>query len=77
MYRDFRRGREKGAENLFEETIAENFPNLGKPTNHEREQEKIGSEKMYRNKHKTSNKMAINTYLTIIILNASGLNENT
>ena len=23
---------EKGAENLFEETVAENFPNLGKET---------------------------------------------
>ena len=29
-YKDPRRRREKGPENLFEETIAENFPNMGK-----------------------------------------------
>ena len=29
-YKDPRRRREKGPEKLFEETIAENFPNMGK-----------------------------------------------
>lgn len=31
-YKGSRRTREKGAENLFEEMMAENFPNLGKET---------------------------------------------
>ena len=29
-YRGSRRGREKGQEKIFEETIAKNFPNMGK-----------------------------------------------
>ena len=29
-YRGLRRRREKGEENIFEEIIAENFPNMGK-----------------------------------------------
>ena len=32
-----------------------------------------GSEKISRNTHKTSNKLAINTYLSIICLNVNGL----
>ena len=35
---------------------------------------KKGSEKIFRNNHKMSNKMAINTYLSIITLNVNGLN---
>ena len=31
-YRGLRRRREKGEENIFEEIIAENFPNMGKET---------------------------------------------
>ena len=39
-----------------------------------KEENKKGSEKIFRNNHKTINKMAINTYLTIITLNANGPN---
>ena len=36
------------------------------------EKDKKGPEKVFRNNHKTSNKMAINTYLSIITLNVNG-----
>lgn len=39
-----------------------------------KEQEKKGSEKICRNNHKTSNKMAIDTSLSIITVNVNGLN---
>ena len=39
-----------------------------------KEQEKKGSEKNHKNNHETSNKTAINTYLSIITLNVNGLN---
>jgi len=36
---------------------------------------KKGIEKNYKNSHKTSNKMAMSTYLSIITLNVNGLNS--
>lgn len=42
------------------------------------EQEKIGREKNYKNNHTASNKMAINTYSSIITLNeCNGLNAQS
>lgn len=38
-----------------------------------REESKKGTEKNYKNNHKTTNKMAINTYLLVITLNVNGL----
>ena len=42
-----------------------------------KEKDNKESEKIFRNNHKTSNKMALNTYLSKIILNVSGLNAPT
>ena len=39
------------------------------------EQGKKGTENIYKNNHKGSNKMAIHTYLSIIALNVIGLNQ--
>ena len=39
-----------------------------------KEKDKKRSEKIFRNNHKTNNKMTINTYLSIIALNVNGLN---
>ena len=36
-------------------------------------EDKKGSEKVFRNNYKTSNKMAVNAYLSILILNVNGL----
>lgn len=46
-----------------------------KPLNHEEgEQEKKATKKNYKNSHKTSNEMTINTYLLIITWNVNGVN---
>ena len=42
--------------------------------NQQNTKEKKGSEKISRNNHKTSNKMALTAYLSIITLNVSGIN---
>ena len=42
-----------------------------------REQKRKGRKKMYKNKSKTINKMAIRTYTSIITLNVNGLNAAT
>lgn len=39
-----------------------------------RKKVKKGSEKIFKNNHKTDNKVTINTYLSIITLNVNGLN---
>ena len=42
-----------------------------------REQKRKGRKKTYKNKSKTINKMALKTYILIITLNVSGLNNTT
>ena len=42
-----------------------------------KKENKKGSEKIFRNSHKTSNKMTINTYLSVITLNVNGLNAQS
>ena len=45
-----------------------------KPSNHKRKKKKKGTKKEYKINWKTRFKMAINTYLSIIVLNVSGIN---
>ena len=49
-----------------------------KSSNHQRrKQKRKGRKKTYKNKSKTSNKMAIRTYILVITINVNGLNAQT
>ena len=58
--RDSRRGkkREKGMENIFEEVMAENFPNLKKETHIQEQEAKMVPNKMNWNSRHSINKMS-------------------
>ena len=65
MYNRYTKTREKGTQALIREN----------PSNHKERNQKTNQRRtIKKKKQKTSNKMAISTYLSITILNVSGLN---